>query len=110
MVQDDLFERPSFLRESVTPSGYAKRIDVSPTTVHKYLDDEHDPLPSGYIGNKRLIHIPTADAWLKRRLGIVNSPSDAPGHYHVLPPGVIGSPPKIDRAAGCRSVERGNEA
>src|SRR4051812_35773079 len=73
--RDELLRRPSFLCETLTPTGFARRVDVSLTTIHKGVSDEEDPLPAGYIGNKRLIHVPTGDAWLKRRLGITETPS-----------------------------------
>jgi excisionase family DNA binding protein len=58
---------PEFLRRSLTPREFARRVGVSPTTVHKWLEEG---LPSGMIGARRLIHIDTADTWLKTKLGI----------------------------------------
>jgi excisionase family DNA binding protein len=58
---------PDFIKRSLTPREFALRVRVSPTTVHKWLDEG---LPSAKIGARRLIHIDTADVWLKEKLGI----------------------------------------
>jgi len=59
--------KPEFLRCSISPRAFARRVGVSPTTVHKWLDEG---MPSALIGARRLIHIGTADFWLKKKLGI----------------------------------------
>jgi len=64
---DQVLSRPDFLTRSLSPRAFAMRLGVSPTTIHKWLDEG---LPSARIGAKRLIHVDTADAWLKRKLGI----------------------------------------
>jgi hypothetical protein len=62
-----VYSTPEFLRRSVSPRTYAARVRVSPTTVHKWLEEG---MPSALIGARRLIHVDTADFWLKERLGI----------------------------------------
>jgi excisionase family DNA binding protein len=64
---DPLHSTPDFLRRSMSPREFARRVGVSPTTVHKWLEEG---LPSGLIGARRLIHIDTADDWLKAKIGI----------------------------------------
>jgi excisionase family DNA binding protein len=64
---DVIFATPEFLKRLITPREFARRVGVSPTTVHKWLEEG---LPSAMIGARRLIHLDTADAWLKTRLGI----------------------------------------
>ena len=64
---DPVNSTPEFLRRSISPREFARRVGVSPTTVHKWLQEG---LPSGLIGARRLIHIDTADDWLKAKIGI----------------------------------------
>jgi hypothetical protein len=49
------------------PDAFARRVGVSPITVHNWINEG---LPSAKIGARRLIHIDTADNWLKVKLGI----------------------------------------
>jgi hypothetical protein len=62
-----LHSAPEFLRRSISPRAFARRVRVSPTTVQKWIEDG---LPSALIGARRLIHVETADRWLKEKLGI----------------------------------------
>ena len=64
---DPIFSTPEFLKRSITARQFALRVGVSPTTVQKWLEEG---LPSGMIGARRLIHIDTADIWLKAKIGI----------------------------------------
>jgi len=64
---DQVYSTPDFLRRSISPREFARRVGVSPTTVHKWLEEG---LPSAMIGATRLINIDTADAWLKAKLGV----------------------------------------
>jgi excisionase family DNA binding protein len=64
---DHIHSTPEFLMRSLSPRAFARRVGVSPTTVHKWLDEG---LPSARIGARRLINIDTADSWLKKKLGI----------------------------------------
>lgn len=64
---DLVHSTPEFLRRSISPRAFARRVGVSPTTVHKWLEEG---LPSGMVGARRLIHIDTADVWLKEKLGV----------------------------------------
>ena len=64
---DPVHSTPDFLSRSISPREFARRVGVSPTTVHKWLEEG---LPSGLIGARRLIHIDTADDWLKAKIGI----------------------------------------
>jgi excisionase family DNA binding protein len=64
---DPVHSTPDFLRRSISPREFARRVGVSPTTVHKWIEGG---LPSGLVGNRRLIHIDTADAWLRAKLGV----------------------------------------
>ena len=62
-----ILSTPQFLKRSLTPRGFALRVGVSPTTVHRWLEEG---LPSGMIGARLLIHVDTADNWLRAKLGI----------------------------------------
>jgi excisionase family DNA binding protein len=64
---DPVFSTPEFLTRSIGPREFARRVGVSPTTIHKWLEEG---LPSAMIGARRLIHIDTADIWLKEKLGV----------------------------------------
>ena len=64
---DPVHSTPDFLRRSISPREFARRVGVSPTTVHKWIEEG---LPSGLLGGRRLIHIDTADTWLKAKLGL----------------------------------------
>jgi DNA-binding transcriptional regulator YiaG len=69
---DLLHSAPEFLRRSISPRAFARRVGVSPTTVHKWLNEG---LPSARIGARRLIHVDTGDLWLKEKLGIKSATS-----------------------------------
>jgi hypothetical protein len=71
---DPLLSKPDFLAHSLSARAYAQRVGVSPTTVHKWLNEG---LPSARIGARRLIHVHTADVWLKAKLGIKPSTMQA---------------------------------
>lgn len=58
-------EPPDFLRESVTLEQARKRYGIS---LPKLYDWFEEGLPSMKIGRRRLVHIPTADAWVKAKL------------------------------------------
>ena len=64
---DPVHSTPDFLRRSISPREFARRVGVSPTTVHKWLEEG---LPSAMIGARRLINVDTADIWLKAKLGV----------------------------------------
>jgi excisionase family DNA binding protein len=64
---DPVYSTPEYLKRSISPREFARRVGVSPTTVHKWCDEG---LPSAMIGARRLIHIDTADIWLKEKLGV----------------------------------------
>jgi excisionase family DNA binding protein len=64
---NSIFSAPEFLRRSVTVREFARRVGVSPTTIHKWLEEG---LPSAMIGARRLINIDMGDIWLKAKLGI----------------------------------------
>jgi len=64
---DPVHSTPDFLRRSISPREFARRVGVSPTTVHKWLEEG---LPSGLVGARRLINVDTADVWLKAKLGL----------------------------------------
>lgn len=66
-------DTPEFLKRSISPRALARRNLVSPTTVYKWIDEG---MPSALIGARRLIHIPTADLWLKEKLGIKETPEE----------------------------------
>ena len=46
---------------------FAREVDREPRTVRRWLD-EPDGLPFARIGNRILIHIPTAKAWILGRM------------------------------------------
>ena len=73
---DLVHSTPEFLKRSISARAFAVRVGVSPTTVHKWREEG---LPSAMIGARRLIHIDTADAWLKAKLGVkpVAMPEDS---------------------------------
>ena len=79
---DPVFSSPEFLRRSITAREFALRVGVSPTTVHRWIEEG---LPSGMIGARRLIHVDTADVWLRAKLGIkvVNDESAVRGDNSV---------------------------
>jgi excisionase family DNA binding protein len=64
---DPILSTPNFLKRSLSPREFARRVGVSPTTVHKWLGEG---LPSAMVGARRLINVDTADTWLKAKLGI----------------------------------------
>lgn len=64
---DLVYSTPEFLQRSISPREFTRRVGVSPTTVHKWLEEG---LPSAVIGARRLINIDTADIWLKAKLGV----------------------------------------
>ena len=64
---DPVYSKPDFLKRSISPRQFAFRVGVSPTTVHKWIEEG---LPSGLVGARRLINIDTADLWLKDKLGV----------------------------------------
>jgi len=47
---------------------FATSINKTPRTVRRYMD-QPDGLPFVQLGNRRLIHIPTAKQWLLERIG-----------------------------------------
>jgi hypothetical protein len=64
---DPVLSTPDFIKRSLSPRQFAQRVRVSPTTVFRWLEEG---LPSAKIGVRRLIHVDTADIWLKGKLGI----------------------------------------
>ncbi len=66
-----LTDRPAFLAETMKLPDLAKRYGVSLPTVYKWIEGAegfHPPLPSMKLGREHLVHLPTADAWVKARL------------------------------------------
>lgn len=58
-------EQPDFLAETADLNTIRKRYGISLPKLYDWL---HEGLPSMKIGRKRLIHIPTADDWVKAKL------------------------------------------
>ena len=56
-----------FLAEYVDLDQFAEEVDRDPRTVRRWMN-EADGLPFVKIGNRLLIHIPTARAWLLSRI------------------------------------------
>ena len=79
---------PEFMAETMRLADFAKRYGISLPTAYDWIDPVHTvnqptpqhpertPLPSMKIGRERLVHLPTADAWVKARL--TGSPSADP--------------------------------
>ncbi|MET0597635.1 MAG: hypothetical protein ABWZ57_07170 [Mesorhizobium sp.] len=65
---------PDFMAETMRLAEFAKRYKISLPTAYDWLDPNSPnnaaggPLPSMKIGRERLVHVPTADAWVRARL------------------------------------------
>ena len=65
---------PDFMAETMRLAEFAKRYKISLPTAYDWLDPNSPnnaaggPLPSMKIGRERLVHLPTADAWVRARL------------------------------------------
>jgi hypothetical protein len=57
----------NFLADYVDLEPFAKEVDRDPRTVRRWLD-QPDGLPYTRLGNRILIHIPTAREWLFGRM------------------------------------------
>jgi hypothetical protein len=55
------------LEEYLDLEMFAKQVNRDPRTVRRWMD-KPDGLPYTRIGNKILIHIPTAKAWIFGRM------------------------------------------
>jgi hypothetical protein len=55
---------------------FAKEVERSPRTILRWMD-ERNGLPYSKIGNRRLIHIESAKAWVRGRMRNPNSPRPA---------------------------------
>jgi hypothetical protein len=60
---------------------FAAQVERDPRTVRRWMD-EADGLPYTKIGNRRLIHIPTAREWM---LGRMRRPNPRRGQQPELP-------------------------
>ena len=47
---------------------FAEEVERNPRTVRRWMDQPHDGLPYTWIGNRRLIHVPTAREWIFARM------------------------------------------
>jgi len=56
-----------FLADFVPIEQFAKNVRKHVRTVYRWMD-EVDGLPFTELGNQRLIHPPTAHAWLMQRM------------------------------------------
>jgi hypothetical protein len=61
---------PAFMAETMRLADFARRYKISLPTAYDWMDPEKTtpPLPSFKIGRERLVHLPTADAWVHARL------------------------------------------
>jgi hypothetical protein len=57
----------SLLSEYADLEPFARRLDRHPRTVRRWMD-EPNGLPFTRIGNRILIHVPTAAAWMMSRM------------------------------------------
>jgi hypothetical protein len=57
----------NFLVDYLDLEPFAKEVDRDPRTVRRWLNDP-DGLPYTRLGNRILIHIPTAREWLFERM------------------------------------------
>ena len=62
-----------FLDDFLDLEPFAAEVDRDPRTVRYWLN-EPDGLPYTRIGNRVLIHIPTAREWLMKRMKRPNAP------------------------------------
>jgi hypothetical protein len=58
---------PNLLEDYLDLVPFAKQVDRDPRTVRRWLD-KPDGLPYARIGNRILIHIPTAREWIFCRM------------------------------------------
>lgn len=63
----DVLASAGFLAECEPLGAFCKRINISQRTGLR-LRNQPDGLPVVEIGRKLLVHIPSADAWAKRRM------------------------------------------
>jgi hypothetical protein len=56
-----------FLKDFLFAGQFAEEIERDERTVERWMA-EPDGLPYTWMGNRRLIHIPTAREWLMRRM------------------------------------------
>jgi len=65
MYTAGITEKPDFLRETADLETIRKRYGIS---LPKLYDWFEEGLPSMKIGRNRLVHVPTADGWVKAKL------------------------------------------
>jgi hypothetical protein len=58
----------SFLDDFADLKTFAGLVGRVPRTIRRYMDDKSDGLPYTRMGNRILIHIPTAKSWLLSRM------------------------------------------
>jgi hypothetical protein len=68
--------KTNFLVDYLDLEPFAKEVDRDPRTVRRWLN-KPDGLPYTRIGNRILIHIPTARDWLFARMKHPNPRHDA---------------------------------
>ena len=60
-------EPADLLADYIDIEPFAKEVKRSPRTVLRWMD-EPDGLPYARIGNRRIIHVPTARDWIFGRM------------------------------------------
>ena len=65
MPEQNSLEKPDFLNETMKLCDWAKRIGISLPKAYDWIEGG---MPSMKIGRERLVHVPSADAWLKGKL------------------------------------------
>lgn len=58
---------PKFLDDFIELEEFAKEVNRHPRSVDRWTK-EADGLPYTWMGNRKLIHVPTAREWLMRRM------------------------------------------
>ena len=58
----ETIDPPEFLEDCASMDAVRRRYGISLPKLYDWMEEG---LPSMKIGRKRLIHIPTADAWVK---------------------------------------------
>jgi hypothetical protein len=67
--------RPEFLKDTMTLAAWAKSIGVS---LPKAYDWRNEGLPTMKWGRERIVHVPTAEAWLMAKLTGARPSTDVP--------------------------------
>lgn len=57
----------NILEDFIDLEPFAKQVNRDPRTVRRWMD-KPDGLPYSRIGNRILVHVPTARAWILNRM------------------------------------------